>query len=360
MIEREDIKSALEALRRGQTGASVRAISRQPALMALQDVVGRAKQKSGGRPTNDQIARACQEAIADACARYANEPDDPEAARLLIGVAQGAKSVNLETRRGLVERFLEMKHEKLTHRRRDRHEQASESYETLAISAIAEALADVEENYEPQGKVSYAGLEHLDYLVGPSTEDFLCLEYEATVKMADWRDSWVTIIRYMKLLARHDGIKTFSWHDGWESAKKSLQSVQCYTDAYKPAARFWHEAGQFDLSFQVFDFGSETEQYEEVELSIESHYELPFMSPGDTEECALGFFSSPAGATPGVSLEVYPVSDTRDIEDAAAEIPDYGRFKMSQFEEGRFGWSGVKVEPGNSYCLYWKYARPPL
>jgi hypothetical protein len=360
----EEIETALTALWKGRTGASVQAIKHQTVLMNLEYVRDRARRdRRVELPTPDQIARACQECIADACLSYTNHPNDASTARILMGVSQGAKGVDRATRRNQAMRHREITLDQLTHKRK--HSTlgtTSTSYETRMLSLVAGAMIDLEFDHlnKMQFARQYLSVVELDYVDPGVDGGFFCESYEAHLQVEDGRDSHIH--RKIVLYRHREEVRVFGFHDGWGTSNwwrnynfadqwsgSGDGTIQITGSRLDGIVAFPVKEGPSDPLTLLFD----------VDSAYCRDYTTPKGQSPEAKEYVFGFFVAqepPPSITLGLTL---PSAITP--ESVVAEVVNHiegGRWEKRETvepdEDRLFRFCEKNTSLGMSYALRWR------
>jgi hypothetical protein len=233
-LEIEQIEHALEALWTGATGATVQAILDQPTLVGLAYVRAYAQGDTPDvKPTDAQIARACQSCIAASC--DAVDPEMSVTAKTVLGLEQGSKGISRRARRERIENREDkyrLSQTQLTHRRG-----AKPSYEKRIIRDVAVHMHLCEEDFVGRGP------------------DFRLIEYFAILTLREPGGAGSEERRFV-IEARRDGAKTFEYQESpaclaWRPGRVEISDLLDRNDSYNPISYTrmleWHVDGPKSL-----------------------------------------------------------------------------------------------------------------
>jgi len=295
----DEIERALRALWRGKTGAAIWPIKQQRALMSLAYVSARAQQEAAAtEPTPDQVARAFQRCLSDACNSWANSPTDPQVAKMLFGLTRGVKGAELRLRRRRISEQYGISEETLKHKR------AGSSYETRAISVIAEAILHEEEtHYRRQAETAEPpGVDRLD---GESASFWECVSYRADLYIPDRFPRLPTLDRIFDLVSTDDSAQLFSFHDGRTKpgvpATFNYYTGQSFVNVIATTA-------PDGRPIAVLDLGKKFARGSALSLKVQGTYEdYELQSEG-----SFGFLVDPDGPSARVTVAISLPAETWD------------------------------------------------
>ncbi|MGD0453444.1 MAG: hypothetical protein ABSB69_07585 [Solirubrobacteraceae bacterium] len=198
-VDPDPIFQALRTLWKGD-GASGFGIREQPTLMELRHVIARAERDGEANPRESAVAEACKRCILEA-ANALPSPPPPDrdlacAARIILGLEDGAEHLTFQGRRRMLETRLGITVNQAAHKRG-----RALTYEEKQLFRIAETLAEAERDCleNPQG----------------SAQHFACTDYNATLTLTadqpvDWRKAFTLVLdQHFELEALRNGATDF-------------------------------------------------------------------------------------------------------------------------------------------------------